>query len=221
MKNPRAALTITLFGWLVSSAACVVPGSGPGGHHAGAGYDPTGYPDTEAHPGAHRATGVVVNDVGLEPATLHWLATHHRLQIPPGHYWYDPTSGAFGYQGGPTVGFLYPGLELGGALRADASGGDTGVFINGRELHSIDLAALQQLVGQPIARGHYWLDAQGNAGVVGAPAQVNLVQLARQRGATGQNGHIYRGVGGNMGSDGDCFYYNDPSSGSSVMGGNC
>jgi hypothetical protein len=34
----------------------------------------------------------------------------------------------------PIAGQMMPGLRLGGALRANASRGDSGVFINGREL---------------------------------------------------------------------------------------
>lgn len=65
---------------------------------------------------------------------------------PAGDYWYDGRSGAAGRWGGPTFGFLPPGLALGGALPANASGGGngtlSGVFINGRELHPIDVQVL-------------------------------------------------------------------------------
>src|SRR5689334_19095656 len=58
------------------------------------------------------------------------------VPVPSGAYWYDGVSGAAGIQGGPTRGFLVPGLPLGGGKApANASGGGagttTGVFING------------------------------------------------------------------------------------------
>jgi hypothetical protein len=53
--------------------------------------------------------------------------------------------GAWGIQGGPTLGFLQAGLAIGGALQSNALNGDTGVFINGRQLHRLDVVSLQQL----------------------------------------------------------------------------
>ena len=69
------------------------------------------------------------------------------VRLPDGEYWYDAKSGASGSVGGPMVALLPPGLSLGGALRADASGGGkgnvTGTFVNGRELHPTDVANLR------------------------------------------------------------------------------
>src|SRR4051812_6302335 len=63
--------------------------------------------------------------------------------VPAGRYWYDPMSGGAGVMGGPAAAYLGPGLALGGPLPANASGGGdgriTGVFINGRELHPLDV----------------------------------------------------------------------------------
>jgi hypothetical protein len=133
--------------------------------------------------------------------------------VPGGIYWYDPYSGLWGQWGGPTEGQLPPGLRLGGELRADASGGGTGVFINGRELHPAEVAYLQQLFGY-VLPGRYWLDAQGIGGVEGGPPMFNLAAQVR----SGDNGYLRRGLFGSTGSDGDCFYYLHPN-GSSVM--NC
>jgi hypothetical protein len=54
----------------------------------------------------------------------------------------------------------------------------TGVFINGRELHPLDVQGLQQLIGQ-VLPGRWWVDAQGNYGLEGGPPLGNLMVLAR------------------------------------------
>src|SRR5215468_7279393 len=121
-------------------------------------------------------------------ATARDLAIVQKLEaswgqrLGDGDYWYDDRSGAAGMWGGPAMAVLPAGLGLGGALPANASGGGTGVFVNGRELHPIDLQRLQALVG-PVPRGRYWVDAQGNAGPEGGPAIVNLYQRAGSAGA--------------------------------------
>lgn len=129
---------------------------------------------------------VVVNGVLLPSEAVAALDRQYRVHIQDGRYWYDCRSGAWGFEGGPTVGFIPAGLHLGGSLRRNASRGDTGVFVNGRELPVQDLLALQQLVGY-VGPGRYWLDAWGNAGVEGGPTLVNLAERARQAGGGGNN----------------------------------
>lgn len=109
-------------------------------------------------------------------------------RLADGAYWYDARTGASGRWGGPTLAFLPAGLDLGGPLPAEASGGGsgrvTGVFVNGRELHPLDVAMMQQLVGQ-VWPGRWWVDAQGNFGLEGGPPVGNLVMLARSRSQSG------------------------------------
>src|SRR5215831_16292635 len=62
-----------------------------------------------------------------ELRTLEQLEVAYRFRLPNGDYWYDPVSGAAGAWGGPTVGFFPAGLQLGGKLAANASGGGTRV----------------------------------------------------------------------------------------------
>ncbi len=123
-------------------------------------------------------------------------ATLSRLEqamgrLPDGDYWYDPATGASGRWGGPTLAFLPPGLELGGRLPASASGGGqgalTGVFINGRGLHPVDVLGLREIVGA-VLPGRWWVDAQGNYGLEGGPPLGNLMLIAQQRRAAGQGG---------------------------------
>jgi len=155
---------------------------------------------------------------GAELATLEQLEPRIG-RLEDGAYWYDPRTGAAGRWGGPTLAFLPPGLTLGGPLPADASGGGqgnlTGVFINGRELHPVDVAGLQQLLGQ-VWPGRWWVDAQGNYGLEGGPPLGNLMVLAQSRKRSGSGGQAwskhYEGAGGprdtlDMASDGNqaCF----------------
>jgi hypothetical protein len=130
------------------------------------------------------------------------------IAAPAGDYWYDARSGAAGRWGGPTFGFLPPGLALGGALPANASGGGngrlSGVFINGRELHPIDVQVLVSIYGKALP-GRWWVDGQGNAGPEGGPMQMNLIQLARQLNPKAANDYYRRdGKGGNAWGAGGC-----------------
>jgi len=112
-------------------------------------------------------------------------------RVPDGDYWYDRRTGASGRWGGPTLAFLPAGLELGGAVPANASGGGqgtlTGVFVNGREAHPTDVAGLSALVGA-VLPGRWWVDASGNYGQEGGPPMGNLVALAQARRQAGQGG---------------------------------
>ncbi len=140
------------------------------------------------------------------------------VQVPDGAYWYDPISGLWGMHGGPTMGQMPPGMELGGPLQADASGGaGTQIFINGRELHLTEVLYLQQLAGYTMP-GRYWMNALGVGGFEGGPAFFNLAALAQQQ--AGGSSYTRRGLFGSMGSDGNCSYYMTPG-GSSVMTGRC
>lgn len=165
------------------------------------------------------ARAVYVNGARVSPATLHALEAEYRTPVTDGRYWYDAHSGLWGRQGGAALGRIDAGLKLGGRLRADASNGDTRVFVNGRRLPAVELQALVRLVG-PVAPGRYWLDAYGNAGFEGGPAIVNIVAAhhqARRRNTGGWNRNT---PGGNWGGDGGCSYYSHPD-GPNVMIGNC
>jgi len=148
------------------------------------------------------ARQVTINRVVVPADTLAMLQQAFRTAIPPGHYWYDPISGAWGLDGGPTVGFTIAGLPIGGPLPANISNGSTGVYINGRELPAQDLLGLERLVG-PIAPGRYWVDAQGYAGLEGGPAMVNLRVAASQQGMYKQGNGVGENYGGGAGAYGN------------------
>ncbi len=174
-----------------------------------------------AEPMGNSNSGVLVNEAPLSPDQVGQLQQVLGSAVLPGEYWYDSFSGLWGYKGGPYSGQILAGLNLGGPLRADASGGGTGVFINGREIHPMEYAQLQRNFGM-INPGRYWLNAQGIGGYEGGPAQFNLAFSANggSGGAGGDAGYNVNAAGASLGSDGNCSYAMLPD-GSSVMSGNC
>ncbi|TDU30956.1 hypothetical protein DFR24_0313 [Panacagrimonas perspica] len=104
--------------------------------------------------------------------------------VPDGRYWYDGRTGAAGLWGGPVAAVIAPGLALGGALPAQASGGGdgrlTGVFVNGRELHPFDVKRLQT-VGA-VVPGRYNWDSAGNVSLENGQPLFNFFAAVRQSG---------------------------------------
>jgi len=149
-------------------------------------------------PAAPTERVVIVNGKRLSAAELERLERTYHTEIRAADYWYDRRTGAWGLRGGPTRGFILPGLELGGGrLAADASGGGTQVFINGRELHPQDVFVLQSCLPLPVQRGRNWVEANGIGGYEGGPPMFNLVALCNQK----QGG---AGAGGWQCSGGSC-----------------
>src|SRR5262245_56174990 len=72
------------------------------------------------------AARVRINGKDLSTAEIADLQARLGSQIASGAYWYDAKCGAFGQEGGPTLGFIAAGLPVKGQLKADASGGGTG-----------------------------------------------------------------------------------------------
>ncbi len=175
---------------------------------------------------------VYVNGVKLSDQDVRAIAQAYG-GVVPGRYWYDPATGLYGQEGGPTLAQGMPGLTLGGPLKADASGGGTGrltgVFINGREIHPEEYAYLQSLFGY-VQQGRFWMDAYGNVGYEGVPqVLVNLAAAARQAGRGGGNSSGWTGrhegvtARGNMvfGGDGSGCYYASGNDGASWASPGC
>ena len=162
------------------------------------GGDRAAAPDPAGGDGPRR---VVINGHRFTDEELARVEQTHRIRIPDADYWYDRTLGAWGAQGHPTAGFIAPGLDLGGPLRAHASGGGTGVFVNGRDLPPSDLMALQQITG-PVPPGRYFITAQGLAGYEGGPPLWNLAALVAQSSGGGTNTWQSRMTGASGFSDG-------------------
>ena len=126
---------------------------------------------------------VFVNGARLDDPARQAIERGYGTPIKPGRYWYDAVSGVWGMEAGPAAGQIHPGLRLGGPLKRDASKGKTGVIVNGRELHALDVAALRRCVA--VVPGRYWVLANGIGGAEGAPAQFNLAALCGQAAGRG------------------------------------
>jgi len=148
--------------------------------------------------GEERAEVVVVNGRELPEAKAREIEALYGARPRPGRYWYDPVSGLYGVQGFPAFGFMYPGHDF-GPLAADASAGDTGVHINGRELPRDEWALLSLILGGGIAPGRYWMLANGDAGAEGSFVPlVNLFAAARANAFSGAGGGGGEGGGDNF-----------------------
>ncbi|XP_051119350.1 uncharacterized protein LOC127243401 [Andrographis paniculata] len=64
-------------------------------------------------------------------------------QIQPGDYWYDKKAGFWGVMGHPCLGIIMPNIEeFNYPMPENCAAGDTGVYVNGRELNQRDLDLL-------------------------------------------------------------------------------
>lgn len=179
--------------------------------------------------GAHAATPsavstpsqVTINGRALTTQQIADFEKVYRVKPQPGNYWYDSKCGLYGVVGQPAAGFLYAGHEL-GPLAADASGGNTKVFVNGREQTAGEVQILSLLAQAQVEPGRYWLDAMGNAGYEGNPTPVvNLFAAAlaaQQSGASGGGGGgdnfwWTRFSAGNYNSDNSAGYVSLPNGG--------
>jgi hypothetical protein len=170
--------------------------------------------ETGQEPTSQSERNVVINDTRLPDAIVRDLESNYRVQFRDGRYWYDKMSGAWGLEGGPCVGFGVPGLVVAGPLRSNASNGNTGIFVNGRELHQQDAIGIQTSLGVPPQPGRYWWDAYGNVGYEGEPALFNVRQVLAARGGSQSGGawshHSAYGPtssGSVVGGDGQGFFY--------------
>lgn len=162
---------------------------------------------------------VYINRVQLDIVALREMESQYDLPIADGRYWYDVNTGAWGVEGGPTAGLIYPGMLLPTPMPSDISGGGTGIFINGREIHPLDQQALYQLFGVTY-QGNFWMDSQGYIGQVGGPAIANILQASQAAQSGGGNGsvtHGYDSTYGARGTVGGGMYSGRTATGNSVF----
>ena len=123
---------------------------------------------------------VVINGNQLSTTQLQELAANYGVAPPPGRYWYDSQSGLWGFEGREASGFIRPGHDL-GELSPQASHGNTGIFINGRQINMAEAFFCQRIFGAAIP-GRYWLNgANCNIGMEGSPLPLGNLTLAIQQ----------------------------------------
>jgi len=132
-----------------------------------------------ATPHASAGTGVFVNGRELTRRQVAELLLTYGSVAPPDHYWYDSRSGLWGREGGEPLGFLMPGHNF-GPLSPDASRGNTGIYINGRQINMVEADYLRHVLGA-VYRGRWWLDGRtGDFGQEGNPVPVgNMLAAVR------------------------------------------
>ena len=163
--------------------------------------------ERESTPAAPRRA-VYVNYVRISDEDVAAMESAWKTAVQDGRYWYDSACGAWGVEGGPCAGFMRAGIPIGGALMPNASGGDTGVFINGRELHRLDVMALRRL--GPVLPGRYWVDGYGNFGWEGGPMLGNLAAALQMPAQSSGNPWTVDSRAGTVGGDGNGFlFFND------------
>ncbi|MEQ8766005.1 MAG: hypothetical protein RL885_18955 [Planctomycetota bacterium] len=179
---------------------------------------PSTRPASVQRPDRSPTRAVKINGRPIDAAKLLAFETLHGVRLPDGSYWYDRHSGALGVFGGPCTGYARAGLDFGGPMPANCSGGGTGVFVNGRELHRMEVLLLSQVA--TVYRGRYTLDSAGNVGIEGGPFLYNVFQVGqqmmaqqqRQGGGGGGSSWSHSGIFGHTGGDGETFYFLDGDS---------
>lgn len=131
---------------------------------------------------------VIINGNEISSEQLAQLESTYQVKAQAGNYWYDSKSGLYGIVGQAAFGFMYADHNF-GDLDLNASSGNTGVIVNGRELPQAEWTVWSQVLGYWIQRGSYWFDSKGNAGYEGNPYPlVNLYVAASQNGYNGNSG---------------------------------
>ncbi|KAI9180038.1 hypothetical protein LWI28_000515 [Acer negundo] len=107
---------------------------------------------------------VYVNDEPLSPKQLVILqgCPNPPKKLTPGSYWYDKVSGLWGKDGHKPCQIICPQLEVGGHLKANASNGNTDVFINNRRITNTELRMLKTAGEQCEGNPHFWLSEDGS-----------------------------------------------------------
>lgn len=134
---------------------------------------------------------VVINGRPLSSAQLADLEARLRNNVPPGRYWFDARSGLGGPWGSYARVYL-PGLDF-GPVPADASGGTTDIFYNGRELSWPEAQFVAAILGIPEAAipqfvGRYVLEYNGDLFTEAGQYLGNLAAAAAARWPSGSQG---------------------------------
>ena len=156
---------------------------------------------------------VRINGNVLSLETVGQMEAFYGVRPVPGDYWYDYQSGLYGIMGQQAAGMMYPGHAF-GQMPENASNGNSGVFMNGRNITALEAEYLAILLQTPVMPGRYWLDAYGNCGIEGLTVPlVNFYEVARMRFGPGPGANPGSGSGG-----GDNFWSSHFSAGNYDQG---
>jgi hypothetical protein len=146
-------------------------------------------------------SGVFINGEELDTYTVQQLQQAAGFVIPRKRYWYDAYCGAWGFEGGPTLGVGVAGLPLGGQLKANASNGHSGTFINGRELPSQDVAVINSIISPyRVIPGRFLMDASGNVAYENGMYIGNLMQAYQAKHPTSSGRSRFGGYDSGIGA---------------------
>ena len=148
---------------------------------------------------------IIINSHELTEAELAQFTKTYGT-VYPGNFWYDPVSGLAGHVGMGTEYRLNPGLNF-GELKKDASNGNTGLFLNGRELTEQEVQFLEKTLRVQRQPGEYSLDGQGNFASPVYGAIGNIYQSSSK--SSGSNSWSTK-TGFYGGSSGGCSYVSIP-----------
>jgi len=166
---------------------------------------------------------VIINGITWDDKMKEEFKNRYHLDPIPGNYWYDAASGLWGNMGGPALSFIYPGHNY-GKLEGNVSKGNTGIFINGREIPLVEAYIWSLVMGVPAQQGRYWLNNLGWVGYEGYNMPLfNLFILAKRNSyqAKGGSDNFWSSGLARGNEEGGFGYVSIPGSGITVTyGGN-